>query len=200
MLFMLALLPACNQNRVAVKNQRPHYGVQNDQTIVAAPQQDDVAAFELHEDENPFNNMIATDEYVPSVAAGALEVDQNKYGFKDMYYEFNKYGVSQDQKAALEHNKNIAKDLVNQGNTIVIEGHACDSAGSSEYNFQLSEKRAEHVADALVESGIDRKKIYTKGCGAEQLRVKTGDKEEQAPNRRVEFHAYPANTPEEIAA
>lgn len=198
-LLVIALLPACKKNSVVTVplTQQPYIEVVSDDIIEGMPQQDDVAAFELQEDENPFNTTGLDEELMPvTVESQMISEDQNKFGFKDVYYGFDQYEINQDQKAALEQNKAIAKSLASKNHTIVLEGHACDSAGSSEYNFMLSEKRAEKVADKLVACGIDRKKIYTKGCGAEKLKIKSGDRNQQAPNRRVEFYAYPANTQE----
>lgn len=202
LVLMIALLPACKKNSVVTVpvSQQPYTSAVSDDLVEAMPQQDDVAAFELQEDENPFNTASLEEELMPvTVETQMVTEDQNKYGFKDIYYGFDQYEINQDQKAALEQNKAIAKSLAAKNNTIVLEGHACDSAGSSEYNFMLSEKRAERVADKLVACGIDRKQIYTKGCGAEKLKIKSGDRNQQAPNRRVEFYAYPANTQEAIA-
>ncbi len=71
---------------------------------------------------------------------------------------------------------------------LVVEGYACQSAGSEEYNLAISEKRAQRVAEQLVESGIREEDVETKGCGPTNLVVEDGDRDEQSPNRRVELH------------
>lgn len=47
---------------------------------------------------------------------------------------------------------------------ISIEGHT-DAVGSDAFNRQLSERRAESVAIALVDSGVSRNRITTQGFG-----------------------------------
>ena len=69
---------------------------------------------------------------------------------------------------------------------IVLKGHACNFAGSRRYNLQLSDKRAQVVKKELIKHGIDSDFIISYGCGIEELVVKSGNKEQQNPNRRVE--------------
>jgi outer membrane protein OmpA-like peptidoglycan-associated protein len=69
-----------------------------------------------------------------------------------------------------------------------VEGHT-DSFGSDQYNFDLSQRRAETVRDWLVQNmGIDAGRIQTQGFGKSRLIV-PGDRtvEEQQLNRRVEI-------------
>ena len=79
--------------------------------------------------------------------------------------------------------------MIKQGKTIVIEGHACHSAGSAIYNLALSEKRARHVAQKFAEAGIDSCNIKIAPRGQEMPIVKEGNRKQQAPNRRVEIFA-----------
>ena len=74
---------------------------------------------------------------------------------------------------------------------MVIEGHSCHSAGSAVYNLALSEKRAKALADRLVAGGVPSQNIKVVGRGQEvpavvEGKAVTGDRKEQAPNRRDE--------------
>jgi len=71
---------------------------------------------------------------------------------------------------------------------ITIEGHT-DSFGGADYNFGLSERRAQSVKNWVVsEMGIAPDRILTVGRGISKLIVPaTGSIEQQAPNRRVEI-------------
>jgi len=62
-----------------------------------------------------------------------------------------------------------------------IEGHA-DGQGSSRYNYELSQRRAEAVRTWLVERGIDGARLQAVGTGEA---LSTGD--ERAAERRVGF-------------
>ena len=60
-----------------------------------------------------------------------------------------------------------------------------DSAGPAEFNEELSQRRAEAVADALAAEGLSREAITVRWHGEEQLPVPTGDDVHEPDNRRV---------------
>lgn len=70
--------------------------------------------------------------------------------------------------------------------TFQIEGYT-DSSGSESENLALSEKRAQLVADRLVESGIDSSRISVVGRGEAQPIADNNTAEGRAANRRVEI-------------
>ncbi len=72
--------------------------------------------------------------------------------------------------------------------TFSVEGYT-DSFGTPEYNFDLSQRRADSVKRYLVEAmGISPVQIQTRGYGATKFRSSpNGSIEEQSPNRRVEI-------------
>ena len=77
--------------------------------------------------------------------------------------------------------------------TIIIEGHACHSSGSSVYNLALSEKRAKAIADWFTSQSVPENNIKIVGRGFESPAIVSGktiegDKQQQWPNRRVEVH------------
>lgn len=65
--------------------------------------------------------------------------------------------------------------------TILVEGHT-DSKGAEAYNQQLSERRAQSVRDALVNRGVDARRLRVIGYGESQP-ISSSD----AMNRRVEL-------------
>jgi outer membrane protein OmpA-like peptidoglycan-associated protein len=69
--------------------------------------------------------------------------------------------------------------------TIRVEGHT-DATGPETYNQQLSERRAEAVANALVQRGVDRRRVYTVGFGESQPISSSN-----AANRRVNIVIMP---------
>ena len=62
-----------------------------------------------------------------------------------------------------------------------------DTAGSAQYNLELSKKRAQAVANALVQRGIAANRIAASGFGETHLRVPTADGVPEAQNRRDEI-------------
>ena len=69
---------------------------------------------------------------------------------------------------------------------VLIEGHT-DTFGSEQYNLRLSRRRAQAVRDFLVSCGVAAERLRVRGLGESRPLVPEGDKEAQAPNRRVEF-------------
>ena len=72
-----------------------------------------------------------------------------------------------------------------KGSQVVIEGHT-DTSGSAAYNKKLSQKRADAVANLLVEQyGIDRSRVQAMGYGEERPLVEEKTADDRAKNRRV---------------
>ncbi|MCI6143610.1 MAG: OmpA family protein [Bacteroidales bacterium] len=61
--------------------------------------------------------------------------------------------------------KEVAEYAKANGNKILVTGYADSKTGSAEFNKQLSEKRAQAVADELVKMGINRDNIITEAKG-----------------------------------
>jgi outer membrane protein OmpA-like peptidoglycan-associated protein len=74
----------------------------------------------------------------------------------------------------------------NEGTKVIVEGHT-DSRGSAEYNQQLSERRAQSVADALAFRGIDRSRVEAVGRGKDLPVASNDNAAGQQQNRRVEL-------------
>lgn len=67
-----------------------------------------------------------------------------------------------------------------------VEGHT-DSDGDDATNQKLSEDRAKAVMDKLIEMGIDKSRLTSKGFGESKPMVENTSAEGKAQNRRVEF-------------
>ncbi len=113
---------------------------------------DDLEAFVLEEEFNPisadgkFKNNIDLEENNSSINQGQ---SASKYGMKTLYFDFDKYNIRPDQAQALQNDLQIVKNLTSKGDIIVIEGHACNSAGSAAYNIILSEKEQKKLKSFL---------------------------------------------------
>jgi OmpA-OmpF porin, OOP family len=196
--LLAIIIPGCGSRKKAII---PAAGplvttpVMPQQPIANTPNDEELKAFELEQNENPFNSAapLEAEEATPAEEMP----DQDRYasssqlGLQKIYYNFNDPKVREDQLETVNKNLKKAKELVNKNYEIVVEGHACDSAGSRDYNMHLSEARAEGVADHFVRNGLDPQYVSTVGRGSEMLVVPEGTKEQQAPNRRVEVYAYP---------
>jgi outer membrane protein OmpA-like peptidoglycan-associated protein len=79
------------------------------------------------------------------------------------------------------------------GKKIVIEGHT-DSRGSSNYNDELSRKRAEAVKSYLVSEGVPEDMLDTVGKGEQDPIASNDTPEGRANNRRVEIEIDASET------
>jgi peptidoglycan-associated lipoprotein len=81
---------------------------------------------------------------------------------KDVFFDYDKAGVRDDQKAVLNDNVGWLKG--NTGAKILIEGH-CDERGTVEYNLGLGERCAKAVKDYLIAAGIAADRVSTISYG-----------------------------------
>lgn len=199
LVLLLLLVPACRKSPQYAP--APTVSEQPASVSEKAEYDEELGAFVVKEDENKFSAAVASDankeEELTAVGseptAGDSQADSARYGLKNIFFEFNKYKIHDlrpDQRPVLQHDLEIVKSLAAKGYRISIEGHACNSAGSTEYNMMLSEDRARAIADYLKEHGVQGD-ISTVGHGSENRLVESGTREQQAPNRRVEIYAYP---------
>lgn len=96
----------------------------------------------------------------------------------------------------------VAQTLIRYPNSLIDVYGFTDTTGSPSYNQQLSEQRAQAVADYLVRQGVSRARIATRGYGEDPqyLRVQTGDNVDEPLNRRVEIKIVPISEEEVQAA
>ena len=116
-----------------------------------------------------------------------LESDgtQMPEGLQNIEFDFDKSSI-QGSEAARRLDK-VADFMKRHPDVkVLITGHT-DSKGSDEYNMALSERRVKTAVDYLVEKGVERNRMTTKGYG-ERRPIDTNETDEgRQHNRRVEF-------------
>ncbi|MEN8118197.1 MAG: OmpA family protein [Bacteroidota bacterium] len=81
---------------------------------------------------------------------------------ENINYEFGSWELLEESKVALD---TLVQVLVfNPTITIELMAHT-DHVGSDEFNFDLSQKRAQSVVDYLIEKGINPQRLVAKGYG-----------------------------------
>lgn len=93
----------------------------------------------------------------------------------------------------------IAESLRTYPNSLIDVYGYTDSTGSESYNLQLSEQRAQSVADYLISRGVAASRIASKGFGETNFIASNDTEEGRAANRRVELKIVPI-TQEEVNA
>jgi outer membrane protein OmpA-like peptidoglycan-associated protein len=82
----------------------------------------------------------------------------------------------------------VARVLRQYDQTLIdIEGHT-DSTGSLQYNQQLSERRAQSVAQRLISAGVGPMRISTVGYGPSRPTADNSTVHGRSLNRRVEIN------------
>lgn len=92
--------------------------------------------------------------------------------------------------AAKESLAKAAVTLAKSETTIIVQGHT-DSSGSDSVNQPLSERRANHVRDFLVSSGVSGSKMTAIGYGSSRPAVPNDTEANRAMNRRVQLEITP---------
>ena len=119
-----------------------------------------------------------------NMSPGDLQRNKASIG-SDLLFEFNSATLRDDARITL---LTVAQLIDrNPGMFCWVEGHT-DLIGSEEANLALSRRRGQAVKDWLVRSlQLDPKFIAVRAFGMSRPLVTEGDKEAQAPNRRVDI-------------
>lgn len=101
-----------------------------------------------------------------------------------VYFDTSKSDVKGTSASTLNKLAGILKEYPDSN--ILVEGHT-DSAGSEEYNWKLSQQRAESVSNYLQNQGIAGNRFTTKWYGETQPKESNETATGKAANRRVEL-------------
>ena len=96
-----------------------------------------------------------------------------------------------DKASLTDRARSIVKEAADnstrvQITRIEVNGYT-DTSGKSEYNQELSVRRAKAVASELVRDGVPQNVIAVQGFGDTHLLVSTGPGVREPQNRRVEI-------------
>jgi outer membrane protein OmpA-like peptidoglycan-associated protein len=118
------------------------------------------------------NTVINLDNYRPVVETS-------------VHFGFDKDNLTKQAREAIDQ---LAASVAGtKGYIITVEG-GCDSVGSSDYNYDLSQRRADAVIQYLAsEKGIPAYKIYLIGLGKDKPVEPNTTREGRAKNRRVDI-------------
>lgn len=100
-----------------------------------------------------------------------------------VYFEFDSYELSGESRDALS---GFASAIQQNDLKIEVQGHS-DWIATESYNIKLSERRAEVVADYLVERGVSPSRLTTIGYGETRPISSNNTAEGRALNRRTQI-------------
>lgn len=106
----------------------------------------------------------------------------------EVSFDFNSAAI----KPAFQPTLNKLSDvIVKYDRTVVhVVGHT-DSIGSESYNLQLSQRRADSVADYMIGHGVPGNRVRTEGRGENEPRDTNATEAGRQLNRRVEIYLRP---------
>ena len=100
-----------------------------------------------------------------------------------VHFAFNKADLTDKAKTALD--QLLAEVPNTKGYLVEVEG-GTDSVGGANYNYKLSEKRADSVVQYLSSKNIPAHKIYLIGLGKDKYAAENNTADGRAKNRRVD--------------
>lgn len=105
----------------------------------------------------------------PPVAAAPAhsmtEEEEFRANVKDVFFAYDKYDVRNSDTSVLSQD---AAFLKSHPEVKVVIGGYCDERGSDEYNLALGQNRAASALKALIDSGVDAKRIRVVSYGKEK--------------------------------
>lgn len=112
------------------------------------------------------------------------KITEEEVQLDNIYFESNSVEFKPASKASLNQLYRILTD--NPDLIVQINAHT-DNEGSSSYNQELSQKRAQAVIDYLIQRGIGANRLKPKGYGQSQPIGDNNTEEGRQLNRRITF-------------
>jgi outer membrane protein OmpA-like peptidoglycan-associated protein len=107
-----------------------------------------------------------------------------RFATNDIHFEYDKATLKPESTTIIKQVADMMKE--HPEIALKIEGHT-DSDGTDTYNLELSQKRSEAVKAALINEGVDGKRLSSEGFGESKPVAGNDTDEGKAANRRVEF-------------
>ncbi len=194
-------LTAKNSNSIKDVDARAQAGIQQVQAKAAEVDQKALAAGKSADQAQTLANNAV--QRVDSLSSTVANLDNYRpVAETSVHFGFNKDNLTKNAKEALDQ---LATDIKNtKGYIITVEG-GTDSVGPSDYNYDLSQRRADAVIQYLAsEHNVPAHKIYLIGLGKDKPVESNKTSEGRAKNRRVDVRlmtnisgdqATPSQTP-----
>ncbi|NDY73920.1 cell envelope biogenesis protein OmpA [Desulfobacter hydrogenophilus] len=133
------------------------------------------------------DGVLDPDDQCPGTPAGAKVNAVGCWVLDNVLFDFDKAIVKPATFAQLDAVYEILEK--NPAMSVELQGHT-DNIGSKKYNMELSLRRANAVANYLVDKGIARNRLATTGFGFDKPVALNSTDFGRSLNRRVEIHPY----------
>ena len=177
-------LTAKNSKDIKDVDQRAQAGIQNVQAAAAAADQKALAAGSEADKAQVSAN--TSTQRVDTLTNAVVNLDNYRPVVETaVHFGFNKDNLTKDAKDAID--QLAASVATTKGYIITVEG-ATDSIGSADYNYDLSQRRANAVIQYLAaEKSVPAYKIYLIGLGKDKPVDSNKTADGRAKNRRVDI-------------
>src|SRR6267142_3379560 len=178
-------LTAKNSKDITGVDARAQAGIQGVQTKTAEVDQKAQSAGKQADEAQTLANSATT--RVDTLTNAVVNLDNYRsVADTSVLFGFNKDNLTKEAKEELDQ---LATNVSStKGYIITVEG-ATDSTGPSDYNYDLSQRRANSVIQYLAsEKQIPAHKIYLIGLGKDKPVESNKTSEGRKKNRRVEVH------------
>ncbi|MGD9823157.1 OmpA family protein [Desulfobacter sp.] len=133
------------------------------------------------------DGVLDPDDQCPGTPAGAKVNAVGCWVLDNVLFDFDKDVIKPEAFAQLDAICEILEK--NPAMSIELQGHT-DNIGSKKYNIDLSQRRANSVANYLTNKGIARNRLATTGFGFDKPVALNSTDFGRSLNRRVEIHPY----------
>ena len=177
-------LTAKNSNDIKDVDQRAQAGIQAVQARAAEVDQKALAAGSSADKAQLSAN--SASQRVDTLTNAVINLDNYRPVVEtSVHFGFNKDNLTKQAREAIDE---LASSVANtKGYIITVEG-GTDSVGSEDYNYDLSQRRANAVIQYLAsEKSIPAHKIYLIGLGKDRPVEPNTTREGRAKNRRVDI-------------
>ncbi|MCX6148167.1 MAG: OmpA family protein [Candidatus Kapabacteria bacterium] len=123
------------------------------------------------------------DEIIKNLSLVPIEKG-SRVKLNNIFFEFKDFTLQTDSYPELERILKFMNDNIEI--IIEIQGYT-DNVGTQDRNLKLSQKRADAVAKYLIQKGLTKDRIKSKGYGKEKPVASNETDEGRTQNRRVEF-------------
>jgi outer membrane protein OmpA-like peptidoglycan-associated protein len=176
-------LTAKNSREIKDTDQRAQSGIKDAQAKADTANQHALTAGQQADEANKNASQVSTN--VASLAGTVENLDSYKpIAESSVHFGFDKADLTKKAKEALDQ---LGTQISSSKHYIIEVEGSTDSTGDSDYNYQLSKRRADAVIQYLADKyQIPAHKIYLIGLGKDKPVDKNATSEGRAKNRRVD--------------
>jgi outer membrane protein OmpA-like peptidoglycan-associated protein len=178
-------LTAKNSNAIKDVDQRAQAGIQQVQSKAADVDKKALAAGQSADQAQTMANNAV--QRVDTLTNTVANLDNYRpVAETSVHFGFDKDNLTNKAKEALDQ---LAADIPNTKNYIITVEGGTDSTGGEDYNYNLSQRRADSVIQYLASKyNVPAHKIYLIGLGKDKPADSNKTAAGRAKNRRVDVH------------